>query len=164
MNSTKKFADFVRGSLSMTRTLSTIKHGGGTKVGQLNHIAIAVPNLKDAMKRFGEILGVEVSTPQRLPEHGVTVAFVQLANTKLELLEPLGDTSPIANFLVKYPAGGMHHMCLEVNDIHGTVDRLQQDNVRIIDPKPRIGAHGTPVIFLHPKELSGVLTELEEIK
>jgi methylmalonyl-CoA/ethylmalonyl-CoA epimerase len=100
-----------------------------------------------------------------LPEHGVRVAFVTLANTKLELLEPLGENSPIANFLKKNPAGGMHHICLEVPDIHAAMDKVAAaGEVRLLDAKPKVGAHGTPVVFMHPKDMCGVLTELEEVK
>jgi methylmalonyl-CoA/ethylmalonyl-CoA epimerase len=152
----------ARSQLS-ARPLSNTSAPQDTMAGRLNHIAIAVPNLQQATDKFKAILGVHVSSPHALPEHGVTVAFVELPNTKLELLEPTGDDSPIANFLKKNPLGGMHHMCIEVGNVLGAVDRLTTHGVRVIDPKPKIGAHGNPVVFLHPKELSGVLTEFEQV-
>ncbi|MCY1315092.1 methylmalonyl-CoA epimerase [compost metagenome] len=130
----------------------------------VNHIALAVPNLEKAIARYRDCLGAQVSVPQRLPEHGVTVAFVTIANTKIELLEPLGESSPIASFLVKQPDGGMHHICYEVTDIIAARDHLVVAGARVIgDGNPRIGAHGKPVLFLHPKDFFGVLIELEEV-
>jgi methylmalonyl-CoA/ethylmalonyl-CoA epimerase len=151
-------------ALTSLRSLSTREPSDTFQVGRLNHIAIAVPNLDEASARFADVFGAKVSPPQTLPEHGVRVVFVALANTKLELLEPLGDASPIANFLKKNPSGGMHHMCLEVPDIQKAVAHVSATPARLLDPKPKIGAHGTPVVFLHPKDMCGVLTEMEEVK
>lgn len=133
-------------------------------IGRLNHVAIAVPDLDAAAARYREALGATVSNPQALPEHGVTVVFVELDNTKVELLEPLGDDSPIAAFLEKNPAGGMHHVCYEVSDIGAARDRLVADGSRVLgDGEPKIGAHGKPVLFLHPKDFCGTLVELEQV-
>ena len=132
-------------------------------LGRLNHVAIAVPDLKAAAERYRNDLGAEVSAPQALPEHGVTVVFVDVANTRIELLEPLGPASPISAFLQRNPAGGMHHMCFEVADVRTAAKDLSARGLRILgDGEPRIGAHGKPVIFLHPKDLAGTLIELEE--
>ncbi|KAG7669492.1 putative Methylmalonyl-CoA epimerase, mitochondrial [Nannochloris sp. 'desiccata'] len=129
-------------------------------IGRLNHVAIAVPNLEEAAATYKNTLGAHVSEPQSLPEHGVKVVFVQLANAKLELLEPLGKDSPISGFLAKNPAGGMHHICLEV-----AMDHVRTSTtVRPLSTDPKIGAHGNPVFFLHPKDMHGVLTEFEEVK
>jgi methylmalonyl-CoA/ethylmalonyl-CoA epimerase len=130
---------------------------------RLNHVAIAVPDLAAATATYRETLGARVSAPQRLPEHGVTVVFVDVGNTKIELLEPLGKNSPIASFLERNPSGGMHHLCYEVDDIIAARDRLKAAGARVLgdgDPKP--GAHGKPVLFLHPKDFSGTLVELEQ--
>ena len=143
------------------RLLST---AAGPQVGRLNHIAIAVPDLEAAAAAYSKVLGTQVSAPQSLPEHGVRVVFVSLENAKLELLEPLGAASPIANFLKKNPAGGVHHLCLEVPEIGAAVGHVAATGVRLLDPNPTIGAHGTPVVVLHPKDMCGVLTELEEVK
>ena len=133
-------------------------------LGRLNHVAIAVPDLAAAAEVYAGTLGAEVSAPQPLPEHGVTVVFVTLPNTKIELLEPLGEDSPIARFLEKTPAGGMHHLCYEVEDIGATRDRLLAVGARVLgDGEPKIGAHGKPVLFLHPKDFSGTLIELEQV-
>jgi len=133
-------------------------------IGRLNHVAIAVPDLEVAATRYKDALGANVSDPQSLPEHGVRVVFVELGNTKVELLEPLGDESPIAAFLTKNPAGGMHHVCYEVDDIAAARDRLLADGSRVLgDGEPKIGAHGKPVLFLHPKDFCGTLVELEEV-
>ena len=133
-------------------------------IGRLNHVAIAVPDLDVAATRYRDALGADVSDPQSLPEHGVRVVFVELGNTKVELLEPLGDESPIAAFLTKNPAGGMHHVCYEVDDIAAARDRLLADGSRVLgDGEPKIGAHGKPVLFLHPKDFCGTLVELEEV-
>jgi methylmalonyl-CoA/ethylmalonyl-CoA epimerase len=132
-------------------------------IGRLNHVAIAVPDLAAAAGRYRDLLGAEVSPPAALPEHGVTVVFVTLPNTKIELLEPLGEGSPIAAFLGRNPEGGMHHLCYEVDDILGARDALAAAGARILgDGRPRIGAHGKPVVFLHPKEWFGALVELEQ--
>lgn len=133
-------------------------------LGRLNHVAIAVPDIAAAVDKYSRVLGATVSKPQALPEHGVTVVFVELANTKTELLEPLGEGSPIAAFLEKNPQGGMHHMCYEVDDIIVARDRLKNDGIRILgDGEPKTGAHGKPVLFLHPKDFDGTLIELEQV-
>jgi methylmalonyl-CoA/ethylmalonyl-CoA epimerase len=130
---------------------------------RLNHVAIAVNNLAAASARYRDQLGAEVSMPSSLPEHGVTVAFVELPNAKIELLEPLGENSPIAKFLERNPDGGIHHLCYEVDDILSARDRLMAAGARILgDGEPRIGAHGKPVLFLHPKDFNGTLLELEQ--
>ncbi len=132
-------------------------------IGRLNHIAIAVPDLAAAAAKYRDQLGAEVGPPQALPDHGVTVVFVDTGNTKVELLEPLGENSPIAAFLGKNPAGGMHHVCFEVPDIASAIARLQADGARVLgDGTPKTGAHGLPVIFLHPKDFDGTLIELEQ--
>lgn len=132
-------------------------------LGRLNHVAIAVPDLQAAIKKYKLVLGAKVSAPQPLPEHGVTVVFVEVENTKTELLEPLGDTSPITAFLEKNPSGGIHHMCYEVDDIIVARDRLKQDGITVLgDGEPKTGAHGKPVLFLHPKDFDGTLIELEQ--
>lgn len=133
-------------------------------LGKVNHIAIAVPDLAAATATYRDTLGATVSPPQALPEHGVTVVFVELPNTKVELLEPLGDNSPINAFLEKSPAGGMHHICYEVDDILTVRDRLVANGARVLgDGSPKIGAHGKPVLFLHPKDFFGTLVELEQV-
>jgi len=133
-------------------------------IGRLNHVAIAVPDLEAATALYDEALGARVSAPLALPEHGVTVVFVELPNTKVELLEPLGDGSPIARFLQTNPAGGMHHICYEVEDIYAARDRLKDHGARVLgDGEPKIGAHGKPVLFLHPKDFCGTLVELEQV-
>lgn len=133
-------------------------------IGNLNHVAIAVPDLADATALYRDALGGDVSQPQSLPEHGVTVVFVNLPNTKVELLEPLGEGSPIAKFLESNPAGGMHHICYEVDDIISARDHLKNQGARVLgDGEPKIGAHGKPVLFLHPKDFNGTLVELEQV-
>lgn len=133
-------------------------------IGRLNHVAIAVPDLAAATATYRDALGATVSTPQDLPDHGVTVVFVQLPNTKIELLHPLGPNSPIAKFLDANPAGGIHHMSFEVEDIYKARDQLKAMGKRILgDGEPMIGAHGTPVLFLHPKDFAGTLVEVEEV-
>ena len=132
-------------------------------IGRLNHVAIAVPDLAAAARIYREALGAEVSAPATLTEHGVTVVFVTLPNTKVELLEPYGDASPIDAFLERNPAGGMHHVCYEVDDIAAARDRLVAAGARVLGSgEPKIGAHGKPVLFLHPKDFAGTLVELEE--
>ncbi len=132
-------------------------------IGRLNHVAIAVPDLAAAAARYRDLLGARVSDPAPQPDHGVTVVFVELANTKIELLHPLGEDSPIAGFLARNPGGGVHHVCYEVDDIGAARDRLVDRGVRVLgDGEPRIGAHGRPVLFLHPKDFEGTLIELEE--
>ena len=133
-------------------------------LGRVNHIAIAVPDLHSAAESYRSTLGASVTEPQALPEHGVTVVFVTLANTKVELLEPLGEGSPIAAFLAKNPSGGMHHICYEVDNILAARDALRAAGARVLgDGEPKIGAHGKPVLFLHPKDFQGTLIELEEV-
>jgi len=132
-------------------------------LGRLNHVAIAVPDLAAATAIYRDTLGAKVSAPQALPEHGVTVVFVDTGNSKIELLEPLGEGSPIASFLEKNPSGGMHHLCYEVDDIVSARDRLKASGARVLgDGNPKIGAHGKPVLFLHPKDFAGTLVELEQ--
>lgn len=132
-------------------------------IGRLNHVAIAVKDLAAATAVYRNALGAEVTDPLPQPEHGVTVVFITLPNTKIELLEPLGDNSPIAKFLEKSPDGGIHHVCYEVDDILAARDRLKAQGARVLgDGNPRIGAHGKPVLFLHPKDFCGTLTELEQ--
>lgn len=133
-------------------------------IGRLNHIAIAVPDLAAASARYRDLLGAQVGPPQALPEHGVTVVFIDTGNSKVELLEPLGADSPIAAFLARSPGGGMHHICFEVPDIRAAAAMLAAGGARILgDGTPRTGAHGKPVLFLHPKEFDGTLIELEEV-
>ena len=133
-------------------------------IGRINHVAIAVPDVAAAARQWETGLGAVCSAPQRLPEHGVTVVFVEQPNAKVELMEPLGDNSPIAAFLDRNPAGGMHHICYEVADIHAARDHLVEAGSRVLgDGEPKTGAHGTPVLFLHPKDFCGTLIELEEV-
>jgi len=133
-------------------------------IGRLNHIAIAVPDLDAASAIYRDTLGATVSAPVPLPEHGVTTVFVELPNTKIELLHPLGDNSPIAGFLAKNASGGMHHVCFEVADIRAARDQLKADGARVLgDGEPKIGAHGKPVLFLHPKDFAGTLIEIEQV-
>ncbi|MBW6420373.1 methylmalonyl-CoA epimerase [Rhizobium sp. XQZ8] len=133
-------------------------------LGRVNHIAIAVSDLAAATATYRDTLGARVSQSQALPEHGVTVVFVELPNTKVELLEPLGENSPIAAFLEKNPSGGMHHICYEVEDILAARDQLKAAGARVLgDGNPKIGAHGKPVLFLHPKDFNGTLVELEQV-
>jgi methylmalonyl-CoA/ethylmalonyl-CoA epimerase len=133
-------------------------------IGRLNHVAIAVPDLDAAVRTYREVLGAEVSAPQDEPDHGVRVVFVTLPNTKIELLHPLGEASPIAGFLARNPAGGIHHVCYEVIDILAARDRLKAEGARVLgDGEPKIGAHGKPVLFLHPKDFCGTLVELEQV-
>ncbi|CAI8219110.1 MAG: Uncharacterised protein [SAR116 cluster bacterium] len=133
-------------------------------IGNINHIAIAVPDLESAAARWRDTLGADVSAPQSLPEHGVRIVFVTQPNSKVELMEPLGESSPIAAFLARNPDGGMHHICYEVSDIRAARDRLVDDGARVLgDGEPRTGAHGNPVLFLHPKDFCGTLIELEEV-
>ncbi len=134
-------------------------------IGRLNHVAIAVPDLEKAAAKYRDLLGAEVHHPQALPEHGVTVVFVLVENSKIELLHPLGENSPIAKFLEANPSGGMHHVCFEVPDLADAAAALVAGGARVLgDGKPKIGAHGLPVLFLHPKDFDGTLIELEEVK
>ncbi len=132
-------------------------------IGRLNHVAIAVPDLEVAARQYRDTLGATVSAPVDLPDHGVTTIFVETGNSKIELLHPLGEDSPIARFLERNPAGGVHHLCFEVEDIIAARDRLVSEGARILgDGQPKTGAHGKPILFLHPKDFSGVLIEIEE--
>ena len=132
-------------------------------IGRLNHVAIATPDVAKAAAIYRDMLGAKVSAPVPQPAHGVTVVFVELPNTKIELLEPLGENSPIANFIAKNPNGGLHHLCYEVDDIFAARDRLAAAGATILGSgSPRIGAHGKPVLFLHPKDFAGTLVELEQ--
>ena len=133
-------------------------------IGRLNHVAIAVPDLAAAAAQYAQTLGAEVAAPQDLAEHGVTVIFVTLPNTKIELLAPFGEASPIQGFLDKNPAGGIHHICYEVDDISAARDHLLSSGARVLGTgAPKIGAHGKPVLFLHPKDFNGCLIELEQV-
>jgi methylmalonyl-CoA/ethylmalonyl-CoA epimerase len=132
-------------------------------IGRLNHVAIAVPDLAAAARLYRETLGAEVSQPVDMPEHGVTTVFVTLPNTKIELLHPLGKDSPIAGFLERNASGGIHHVCYEVDDILAARDRLKASGARVLgNGEPKIGAHGKPVLFLHPKDFCGTLVEIEQ--
>ena len=133
-------------------------------IGRLNHVAIAVPDLEAAAAQYRNALGADVGAPQDEPDHGVTVIFIELPNTKIELLYPLGDNSPIQGFLDKNPSGGIHHICYEVEDILASRDHLVAEGARILGSgEPKIGAHGKPVLFLHPKDFVGTLVELEQV-
>ena len=132
-------------------------------IGRLNHVAIAVPDLEAAAATYRDTLGARVGAPQAEPDHGVTVIFIDLPNTRIELLHPLGEASPVAAFLARNPAGGIHHLCFEVEDIRAARDRLLAEGARVLgDGEPKTGAHGKPVLFLHPKDFNGTLVELEE--
>lgn len=136
-------------------------------LGRLNHVAIAVPlsrNIVEAANIYKIMFNAEVSEPVPQEEHGVTTVFVQMPNSKIELLHPLGEKSPILGFLEKNKLGGMHHICLETADLAGSIETAKKNNIRLVSDKPRIGAHGNPVVFLHPKDCGGVLVELEEVK
>jgi methylmalonyl-CoA/ethylmalonyl-CoA epimerase len=134
-------------------------------IGRLNHVAIAVPDLAAAAARYRDLLGAEVTAPRDLVEHGVTVVFVTLENTKIELMAPFGDNSPIADFLARHRDGGMHHVCFEVPDLQSAAQALREAGARVLgDGAPKTGAHGLPVLFLHPKDFDGTLIELEEVK
>jgi len=146
---------FITGGLKTPPVLHSL--------GKLNHVAIAVSNLETSMSFYRDILGARVTPSQALPEHGVTVSFVTLGDTKIELLQPLGENSPIQNFLNKNQRGGIHHICMEVNDISAAIRTLEQSNIKPLGP-PKIGSHGKRVIFLNPKDCFGVLIELEEEK
>ena len=133
-------------------------------IGRLNHVAIVVPDLEAAANIYRQTLGATVTEPHDLPDHGVTTVFVELPNTKIELLHPLGEGSPIANFLEKNPSGGMHHLCYEVDDIYAARDQLVAEGARILgDGEPKNGAHNKPVLFLHPKDFAGTLLEIEQV-
>ena len=132
-------------------------------IGRLNHVAIATSDLEKAVSVYRDMLGAKVSAPMPQPDHGVVTVFVELPGTKIELLTPLGDNSPIANFLARNPGGGVHHLCFEVADIKAARDSLRAAGARVLgDGEPKIGAHGKPVLFLHPKDFSGALVEIEQ--
>jgi methylmalonyl-CoA/ethylmalonyl-CoA epimerase len=132
-------------------------------IGRLNHVAIVVPDLLAASRVYREVLGAKVSRPVDMPAHGVTTVFVELPNTKIELLHPLGENSPVAKFLAGNPSGGMHHVCYEVDDILAARDQLKAAGARVLgDGQPKIGAHDKPVLFLHPKDFCGTLVEIEQ--
>lgn len=132
-------------------------------IGRLNHVAIVVPDLAAASRIYSETLGAKVSPPVDMPAHGVTTVFVELSNTKIELIHPLGENSPVARFLTSNPAGGMHHVCYEVDDIYAARDKLKAQGARVLgDGQPRTGAHDKPVLFLHPKDFCGTLVEIEQ--
>jgi methylmalonyl-CoA/ethylmalonyl-CoA epimerase len=132
-------------------------------IGRLNHVAIVVPDLKAASRIYRDVLGAKVSAPVDMPAHGVTTVFVELPNTKIELLHPFGENSPVAKFLASNPAGGMHHVCYEVDDILAARDRLKAGGARVLgDGEPKTGAHDKPVLFLHPKDFCGTLVEIEQ--
>jgi methylmalonyl-CoA/ethylmalonyl-CoA epimerase len=133
-------------------------------IGRLNHVAIAVPDVKAAARLYRESLGAKVSAPVQLPVHGVVTVFVELPNATIELVEPMGDKSPIKAFLERHPEGGIHHLCYEVADILAARDKLESEGARVLgDGEPAIGAHGKPVLFLHPKDFCGTLIELQEV-
>lgn len=133
-------------------------------IGKLNHVAIAVPDLEAASNQYRDVFGAEVTAATDLPEHGVTTVFVNLPNTRIELICPLGENSPIAGFLKRHPAGGVHHLCYEVEDFEAAKISLEERGIRILgDGRPKIGAHGKPVLFLHPKDCNGTLIEIEEV-
>jgi len=147
-------------AIAFTNILSTYN-----MIGNLNHVALVVTNLESASERWQHMLGASVTAPQALPEHGVSVVFIDLPNTRIELLQPLGDGSPVSRFLEKHAGGGMHHLCLEVEDIITARDELVAKGARILgDGEPKLGAHGNPVIFLHPTDFHGTLIELEEVR
>ncbi|KAJ3219127.1 hypothetical protein HDU67_002460 [Dinochytrium kinnereticum] len=152
-----------KGSLSLLagsrRTFVTEKVW---EMGILNHVAIAVPDIDKSAKFYREVMRANVSEKVALPEHGVYTVFVNLGNTKIELLHPYGEKSPIANFLAKNKDGGMHHVCLEVDNVYTAMADVKEKGIRVLDKEPKIGAHGKPVVFLHPKDCGGVLVELEQ--
>eukprot|EP00003_Mantamonas_plastica_P005608 TRINITY_DN1452_c0_g1_i5.p3 TRINITY_DN1452_c0_g1~~TRINITY_DN1452_c0_g1_i5.p3 ORF type:complete len:190 (+),score=67.99 TRINITY_DN1452_c0_g1_i5:1527-2096(+) len=148
----------------MSTDVSSIVDAVG--IGRLNHVAIAVPDLESSMSLYRDVLGAQVSEPEEQPEHGVYTVFVDLneGGTRIELIHPLGEKSPIKNFLEKNPAGGIHHICVEVNDVKEAIVNLKGRGMRVLMEDPKIGAHGNPVTFIHPKDCNGVLLELEEVK
>jgi methylmalonyl-CoA/ethylmalonyl-CoA epimerase len=146
----------ARNNVAALRGLATFQ------LGRLNHVALAVPDIEEASAMWRDALGASVSELQALPDHGVTVCFVDAGNTHVELLEPLGDASPIAAFLAKSPSGGLHHLCHEVDDVEAAMADLRARGVRLLSEEPKIGAHGVPVVFLHPKDTNGVLVELQQ--
>eukprot|EP00298_Acanthocystis_sp_HF-20_P001730 c12165_g1_i1.p1 GENE.c12165_g1_i1~~c12165_g1_i1.p1 ORF type:complete len:180 (+),score=77.16 c12165_g1_i1:22-540(+) len=163
INFARRFTTQQPISTFATQSLFTSSTRFAHNVTRLNHIAIAVPNLAAATENYKKLLGCHVSEPQPEPDHGVTVVFVTLGNTKIELLEPLGENSPIAKFLEKNPSGGMHHLCVEVTDLKGSIQEMKTKKVRLLNDEPKIGAHKNPVVFIHPKDTNGVLLEFEEV-
>jgi len=153
---------FPRFCSSPTHFQNANKVASSLKIGRLNHVAIAVTNVEEASFIYRDIMGAPVSKPVPQKEHGVTTVFVDLGNTKIELLEPLGSQSPIKSFLDKKPGGGIHHICLEVDSISKAIEELKSKGIKPIDDQPKIGAHGKLVVFLHPKSMNGVLVELEQ--
>jgi methylmalonyl-CoA/ethylmalonyl-CoA epimerase len=154
----------AQGAISRHNRSTLRKPKDTIMIGRLNHVAIAVPDLDAAAAQYRDTLGADVGQPQDEPDHGVTVVFINLPNTKIELLYPLGDASPIQGFLDKNPAGGIHHICYEVDDILIARDRMIAQGARVLgNGEPKIGAHGKPVLFLHPKDFNGCLVELEQI-
>jgi len=141
---------------------SSLHRASPWELGRLNHVAIAVPDMEKACKLYKEAFGATVSDKVPQPDHGVYTVFVDLGNTKIELLSVLGENSPIAGFFKKNPNGGIHHMCIEVDDVRKAMESMKENNIRVLDKEPKIGAHGKPVVFLHPKDCGGVLIELEE--
>eukprot|EP01116_Phalansterium_solitarium_P020455 TRINITY_DN6048_c0_g1_i1.p1 TRINITY_DN6048_c0_g1~~TRINITY_DN6048_c0_g1_i1.p1 ORF type:complete len:203 (+),score=29.85 TRINITY_DN6048_c0_g1_i1:92-610(+) len=167
LKATSGFARLSRAALNtgcarMSTVAGVSEPVNALSLGRLNHVAIAVSNLQESISLYKDVLGAKVSEPVPQPEHGVYTVFIDLGNSKIELLHPMGANSPISNFLQKKPEGGVHHICVEVDDINVAVQTLLAKGVRIIDPKPKIGAHGKPVVFLHPKSMNGVLVELEQ--
>ncbi|XP_031572035.1 uncharacterized protein LOC116306131 [Actinia tenebrosa] len=148
--------------ISTTQRLTTDSSDKLWSLGRLNHVAIAVPDLDKASNLYKNVFGAKVSDSQALPEHGVYTVFVDLGNTKIELLHPLGEKSPISGFLKNKPDGGIHHICIEVKNIKEAMKDLKEHKIRALSSEPKIGAHGKPVVFLHPKDCGGVLVELEE--
>lgn len=144
------------------RLFNTCRPLNQWKLGKLNHVAIAVTDLEKSIKMYRDVLGAKVSDPESQEKHGVYTVFVELGDTKIELIHPLGENSPIDGFLKKNPSGGIHHICLEVDNIKEAMADLMEQGVRLLAQEPKIGAHGKPVVFLHPKDCGGVLTELEE--
>ncbi|KAJ1649996.1 hypothetical protein IWQ61_009082 [Dispira simplex] len=156
-------ADFSRRAFHASPLSASLdKNSPVWKLGQLNHVAIAVPDMDASVKFYRNVLRAEVSEKVPLPEHGVYTVFVNLGNTKIELLHPYGDKSPIANFLEKNKNGGIHHVCIEVDDVYAAVKDLTSQGIRALGAEPKIGAHNKPVMFLHPKDCGGVLVELEQ--
>uniref|UniRef100_H2XQG7 Methylmalonyl-CoA epimerase, mitochondrial n=2 Tax=Ciona intestinalis TaxID=7719 RepID=H2XQG7_CIOIN len=147
----------------MPKILTIRSLGDFSGLGKLNHVAIAVPDLEKATSLYRDVLQAPVSDVDLLPEHGVKVVFVNLPNTKIELLHPLGENSPISAFLEKNKSGGIHHICIEVENIKDAMGTLMAKNIRLLSEEPKIGAHGKPVVFCHPKDCGGVLLELEEL-
>ncbi len=150
--------------IALAGHIKTKQNKGCKMIGRLNHVAIAVPDLEAASAQYRDVLGADVGPPLDQAEHGVTVVFITLPNTKIELLHPLGEGSPITGFLEKNPSGGIHHVCYEVDDIGAAAETLVASGARVLgDGNPKIGAHGKPVLFLHPKDFNGTLVELEQV-